>query len=183
MNPHVIYLRYVLRHKWFVFLQGLKLSVPIWQLILHDWDKFLPDEWTPYVASFYGPKYPKLADIGGDERNRALDSGHYKEAIREAFDFAWLLHQKRNRHHWQWWLLPGDDGGTKVIEMPPNHRAEMLADWSGAGLAQGKPNTREWYLKNRDKMILGPITRRWIEDRLGVAEKGKESTPVYEAIR
>lgn len=164
MNPHLSYFRYVVRHKWFVFLQGVKLSVPIWQLVIHDWDKFLPDEWFPYVMSFYGPQ-PRTT------------------ATKRAFDVAWLLHQHRNKHHWQFWLLPEDDGGTKIIEMPPNDRAEMLADWSGAGLAQGKPNTREWYLKHRDIIRLGPQTREWIEGRLGVAAKGMESTPVYETVR
>lgn len=170
MSAHWQYLRYVVRHKWFVLIAGLKLGVPLWQLLLHDWDKFLPDEWFPYVASFYGPKYPHLLDIHGDERNRALDSGHYKEKIGEAFDYAWLLHQKRNKHHHQWWLLPEDDGGTKTLWIPYNHLKEMLADWIGAGLAQGKPDTLAWYLKNRDKMRLHPRSREWLEDRLGVPQ-------------
>lgn len=55
MKRHFAYLKYVLRHKYFVFREGLKLGVPILSLILHDWDKFLPDEWFPYARTFYAP--------------------------------------------------------------------------------------------------------------------------------
>lgn len=45
---------------------------------------------------------------------------------------------------------------------------EMLADWQGAGRAQGHgDNTLGWYAKNRDKMLLHPETRAWIEQQIG----------------
>ncbi len=168
MKAQLLYGRYVFLHKLYVLLEGMKLGVPIVSLILHDWDKMLPDEWFPYVASFYGPKYPKILEIHGDQRNRVLDNGHYKEKVREAFDVAWLLHQHRNRHHWQFWCLLEDDGGVKCLEMPDRHRREMLADWMGAGRAQGKPDTQAWYIKNQFKMQLHPETRAWVEKQLGV---------------
>ena len=63
-------------------------------------------------------------------------------------------------------------GGLKVFEMPMPVRKEMLADWMGAGKAQGKVNQpaecASWYRANKDKMVLGPETRKWIEQRLGV---------------
>ena len=34
-----------------------------------------------------------------------------------SFDSAWLLHQKRNAHHWQYWVLLEDEGNTKALEM------------------------------------------------------------------
>lgn len=164
MRRHWQYLKYVLRHKWFVLLAGLKLGVPIWMLILHDWDKFLPDEWFPYANYFYLPD-------GTSRYEAAKDNGYYKPTTTDdaAFDFAWLLHQKRNKHHWQWWILPEDDGGMKVLPMPDVYRREMLADWRGAGKAQGyDDNTSEWYLANKDKMQLHPDTRKWIEVQLNI---------------
>lgn len=159
MIKHWLYLKYVLRHKWFVFLECMKLGVPLWIAVWHDWDKFLPDEWFPYVNFFHGKPKPPIRD----------ETGYYKptDTGDAAFDFAWLLHQKRNRHHWQWWVLPEDDGGTKVLEMSDVYRREMLADWRGAGRAQGTPNTYQWYHKNKEKMQMGPETRRWIENQLG----------------
>ncbi len=59
MNKHWQYLKYVVRHKWFVLGAGRKLGVPLHRLILHDWTKFLPREWFPYVNEFYGDRMVK----------------------------------------------------------------------------------------------------------------------------
>lgn len=160
MLKHLKYLRYVLLHKLYVYREGRKLGLGHVQLLVHDWQKFHPVEWFPYVETFYGDK----------EGPRRADGGYDPNALGEAFDRAWNHHQKRGPHHWQYYLLPLDDGGTKVLPMPDKYRREMLADWRGAGLALGKPNTRGWYEANRDNMILHSETREWIESRL--YEKG-----------
>jgi hypothetical protein len=54
---HLRYLSYVLRHKWWVLVAGLKVGAPLWRLLIHDWSKFTPAEWGPYVATFYGDRY------------------------------------------------------------------------------------------------------------------------------
>ena len=146
---HWKYLKYVMRHKWFVFQAGLKLNVPLWQLIIHDWDKFLTDEWMPYANCFY-------AEDGTNQYNQSDD-----------FTLAWNHHQKRNPHHWQYWLITWDHGGTECLPMPDKYRREMLADWMGAGRAiTGGDNTLEWYTSNRDKLKLHPDTQKWIDDQL-----------------
>lgn len=193
MRAYINYLKYVLRHKYFVFIECLKLGVPLWIAILHDWDKFMPDEFFPYVHTFYAPDGSK----------------QYKESVE--FAHAWMLHQHRNKHHWQYWLWVGVPSHNTAIEMrksdylmwdrgelqrvvrretvggerldlyppvdgdycagadpmPDLYRREMLADWRGAGLALGFPDTLGWYSKNRDKMVLHPETREWIEKELG----------------
>ncbi len=156
MIKHFKYLSYVLRHKWFVFIECYKMGM-LWLGIIHDWSKFLPSEWFPYVEHFHGKG--EGIKTGRDE------TGYYKptDTGDKAFDFAWLLHQKRNRHHWQWWILPEDDGGEIVMEMPVEYRLEMLCDWFGAGRAQGTPDVTAWYNKNKDKMRLHPNTRQSIE--------------------
>ncbi len=159
MKRHWQYFKYVVRHKWYVLLAGLKLSVPIWILIFHDWDKFLPDEFIPYARFFYGPDGSTWDRSNG---YKPTDTGD------PAFDYAWFLHQKRNKHHWQYWLLPEDDGGMKYIPMPDVYRREMLADWRGAGRALGFPDTAAWYKSNRDNMQLHPETRQWIENQLEI---------------
>lgn len=161
MARHWQYLKYVLRHKWFVLQAGRDLGVPLWQLLMHDWDKFLPDEWFPYANFFF--------DSQGNKINRRSKTGYYKptDTGDAAFDYAWLLHQKRNKHHWQWWVLPEDSGGVKLLPMPDVYRREMLADWRGAGRAQGTPDTLAWYIANKEKMQLHPETRAWIEIMLG----------------
>lgn len=156
MKAHLQYLSYVLRHKYFVLVECIRLGI-IWRGIIHDWTKFLPVEWFPYVSYFYGD--------GGDRESK----GQYKiDEAPAAFEQAWNHHQKANDHHWQYWVRFNDDGDIRCLPMPEACRREMLADWIGAGRALGKPNTRAWYLANEKKIRLHPETRKWIEGRLGI---------------
>ena len=162
---HIKYLVYLIRHKWYVGLECFKVNL-FWRGLIHDLSKFLPSEWLPYTNYFYGKKDSDIKK-GRDE------TGYYKptDTGDESFDFAWLLHQKRNRHHWQWWVLPEDDGGTKIIEMDYKYILEMVCDWVGAGKAQGffspendkYKETRKWYSKNRKNMQIGENTSKIIE--------------------
>lgn len=158
---HFQYLQYVLRHKWFVFWECLNLGVPLWIALLHDWDKFLPDEWFPYVNHFYGNG--KRGRVGADTGYiKADDLGDHP------FDHAVQLHCRRNKHHWEYWISKEDKLGNILRPMPDVFRREMLADWRGAGKAQGTTDNRAWYLKNRERVILHTETRAWIETQLGV---------------
>lgn len=153
MRKHWKYVKYLALHKWFVFLAGRKVGVSLWQLLIHDWSKLLPSEWLPYAIWFSGEPHKD-----GDEL---------------AFNRAWLLHQNRNPHHWQFWLLTYDRGDTEVLEMPDKYVREMVADWAGAGRAiTGKWEPGTWYLKNRDKMKLHPKTRAKVEFYLHYIEIG-----------
>lgn len=148
MNKHLQYGAYVLRHKYFVAVECFKAGL-IWRGLVHDLSKFLPQEWFPYVESFYG----------GYGKNQP-------DHVKQTFDRAWLHHQKCNDHHWQWWVLPKDEGSLKPLPMGRQALLEMLCDWKGAGAAQGNKGgwleVREWYEKNKDKMTLHPETRRTV---------------------
>ena len=151
MRKHANYLKYVLRHKLYVLQACFKEGL-FFRGAVHDLSKFLPSEWFPYTEHFYGNKNT------GDQR----------------FDFAWLLHQKRNDHHWQWWVLPKDGGGYKVLPMSDAARREMVCDWFGASRAQGHgglhgpKGVKAWYKKHKGKMLLHDETREWVERRLGL---------------
>ncbi len=149
MRAHWSYLKYLLRHKWYVLREGVRLGVPLYLLIIHDWSKFLPAEWSGYVHAFY--------DAGGGYRYHPSDQ----------FDAAWNHHQKHNKHHWQYWVLVMDDNVENVcLKLPEKYAREMLADWLGAGLANRNPDTLDWYLKHRDRIQLHAETQKWIEDKL-----------------
>lgn len=152
IKPHLQYLAYVLRHKWYVLVGGLRLGVPLWRLVIHDWTKFTPAEWKPYVDRFYGPKPPTLGATGY----------FHNIGDHEAFDLAWLHHWRNNPHHWQYWLSPPDFWPTP---MPETYIREMVADWYGAGMAQSKPDIVGWYAANKDKIDLHSETRE-IAERL-----------------
>lgn len=165
------YLRYLLRHKWYVAIECFKRGL-YWRGLMHDMSKFLPSEFIPYANHFFGQ---------GSDISRGRDkTGYYKptDTGDKAFDFAWFLHQKRNPHHWQWWILPEDkrDGKVldKVLEMKEPYLTEMICDWIGAGKAQGHfsppddplRETRDWWQANNHKMRLHPYTREKIEKLL-----------------
>lgn len=51
--------------------------------------------------------------------------------------------------------------------MPEKYLREMIADWIGAGRAQGHGDDVEgWYAKNKENMVLHPETRARLEDLL-----------------
>jgi len=138
------YLKKLLRHKWFVFLEARKLGIS-WLGIIHDLSKFLPSEFVSYTKKFYGKENKEL------------------------FMVAWNHHQKRNKHHWEYWLVTSwwTNPQTSCLPMPDKYRREMLADWIGAGITYGEPDTLKWYMMTKDNIILHPDTRGWIEGWLG----------------
>jgi hypothetical protein len=74
---HLAYLKSLLNHKYFVVLEGHRLGLSWWQLLWHDWSKFLPDEW------FSGVVYHR-------------DGTSHIDALKK--------HHQRNRHHPQYWV-------------------------------------------------------------------------------
>jgi hypothetical protein len=136
---------------------------------LHDLSKFLPCEWVPYTHYFYGnlPAWDDVKRVSCTYPYRKT-----KEGNSERFDLAWLHHQHCNPHHWQWWLLREDSGATVPQPMSEPFIKEMVVDWVGAGKAQGKPDTRQWYAKNSPKMVLHPETSKVVETLLAQLAEG-----------
>lgn len=152
---YIKYLWYVMKHKWYVFIECCKLGI-VWRGLVHDLHKFLPCEFIPYAKYFYGNK---------KRRNK---KGNYASPPtgESLFDYAWNHHQKHplGNHHWQYYVLINDQDGTYALEMPIRNVWEMYADWVGAGRAiTGKDNTPEWYAENKHNMMLHKNTRDRIE--------------------
>lgn len=158
MKKYFKYFWYVLKHKWFVFLECRKSGI-FWLGIIHDWSKFRPSEFIPYARHFYGQDR-----IGQVEKEKVEGYDKSRDVEDEDFNKAWLYHIHRNKHHWQYWVLIQDENEDMVLEMPLRYRNELLADWVGAGKAiTGKDNIKEWYLKHADKFRFAPTTRDRIE--------------------
>lgn len=140
---------YLLLHKWFVLLAGLRLGVPLWQLLSHDWSKWRCHEWRPYVTHFYD---------GGAWRDRTI-------ALAEV-TAAQQMHVIANPHHWQYW---------RGREMPQRYVREMLADWEGAYRTKRIPRVARWlgeppplpppawYATHCGALHLHPHTRAMVE--------------------
>jgi hypothetical protein len=170
-NKHLRYLAYMLLHKWFVFLECKKQGI-IWRGIVHDLSKFRPSEWIPYCNYFYG-NLPSRKDFTITEWWEY--NGLTKEEVKPMYDKAWLYHQHRNPHHWQYWLLMKDNPDQQKpipLPMPDVFMKEMLADWRGAGKAiHDYDDTKDFYLKNREWMILHENVKDYIEMELELWRK------------
>lgn len=158
------YLKYVNAHRWYVMLACFKEGL-IWQGLVHDLSKYLPSEFIPYAEFFY--------DKNGEKKQRRDKSGYYKpeETNDEKFEYAWLYHQNRNRHHWQYWGLSTCDGNIKCYSIPEKYIVEMICDWRGAGRAQGVKrwwDVTDWYKVNIDKMHFSKSTIVKLEYFIGI---------------
>ena len=122
-------------------------------IVSHDLSKYAPDEYTPYDNYFYGEK-SSTATI--------------------AFNRAWLMHIHRNPHHWQYWVLIGDDAkeGTICIEMPHECIIEMICDWWSFSWIKGDLfEIFAWYKNNKSHIKLHSNTRWIVEEILGRMHK------------
>jgi hypothetical protein len=154
-------LRYILRHKKYVLLALWRIGGwrTLWTGITHDLSKFSSAEWHGYANWFFGPNGIKLRSVPGNMPTITvcLDQAH--QETKQASYYAWNHHQKCNKHHWDYWVMT--DG--VILEMPDRYITEMVCDWWGAGMAQGKNDLEEWYQANKDKMALLPETQERVE--------------------
>lgn len=118
----------------------------------HDESKMTDEEYEAYDDYFYGKE-------GKDEDDIAV--------IDSAFDYAWLHHIHNNPHHWQYWVLIGDDDGAKALEMPEHFVYEMIADWWSFSWRSGNhKEIFDGYDAHSEKMILHEKTRKLVEEIL-----------------
>lgn len=162
------YLKYLFRHKWFVFVECIKMKL-YWQGIVHDLSKFNWDELKPYTDYFYGDRQKMNSDEfwQGQHKYGCFEASPFGHTHEEKFKIAWLKHQHRNPHHWQFWVGIMDSGNEFIIPMPEKYYKEMICDWIGAGKAiTGKDNMGEWYNKNKQNIKLHPETQYFVEEYL-----------------
>lgn len=173
MKKHWQYLKYVLRHKYYValFLLDQQFTLGnLYRAIVHDLSKFRPSEWNPYANFFYGQNAGKKPEEIANLERISFNLGiprKSRDEERAEFNTAWLHHQKRNKHHWQYWMMTFDHGGTICLPMPEKYIQEMIADWHSAGFCiTGKHEYKEWYRKQQNKIQFHPETRKRVDSLL-----------------
>lgn len=141
MRRHWSYLKYVLRHKWFVWQASRKIGASPWLAVIHDASKFRRSEWTPYACTFYKPD----------------GSNQYDET--PAFNLAWLLHQHRNPHHWQHWILRMDN-------LSPVYLIQDDGDWEGHTRIHHAPSGVDAAIPNSDLHSNNPVSDHMVREML-----------------
>lgn len=134
----------LLKHKWYVFLAGRFVGVPLWWLIVHDWSKFMPSEFFVYSRWKYG-----------DATNKDWSTG-------------WLHHLHCSPHHPEHWILswhgePSFYEGigesiakyVSILPMPEIYVHEMVADMMATSKeVSGSYDIAMWLNENGSKMRL-----------------------------
>jgi hypothetical protein len=151
LSHYWYYFKYIVEHKWNVFIEACKEGIPI-HGILHDLSKFLPSEFFPYARFFF-------------KKDRV---NNYKQSDEKDMDFlnGWIFHQKRNRHHWNYWVSVTRREEIDPIPMPKKYVRQMIVDWRGMSRKFGG-TAKEYYEKNKGNMILHKETIEMIEKLLG----------------
>lgn len=121
------------------------------QMENHDASKQESDEYNAYCNYFYPYK--------GFEKDQA------------AFDLAWLLHQHRNPHHHQFWVLIRDEGEKQPLDMPICYILEMLCDWHSFTLRDPESTAYKWWNEHRHEMVLSDNTIKIIEDLIDLLKE------------
>lgn len=145
-------LKHILKHKWFVMIECFKVGL-FWHGITHDMSKLLPSEFVGYAENFFGDKL----DLACMARlkynctcNEELPTGSLPE---DKFAKAWILHQHRNPHHWEYWV----NAKGKAVPMPLKNVRQMVCDWNAMSRQFGG-TALEFFNKNCHKMKLHGIT-------------------------
>lgn len=123
------HLALVSRHKWEVFKLCCLAGIP-WRGFIHDLSKFSPIEFWESVKYYNGHRSPLAV-------SREVN-GYSK---------AWLHHQGRNKHHWEYWIdgYVTKEGYGCVI--PFKFACEMVCDMIAASKVY----------KGKDYTLLAPL--------------------------
>lgn len=163
----VIYIRHlwiIIAHKYYVMIECFRVGIPILG-ILHDWTKILPIEFFPQAMH------------GRGELNRNRDkTGYYRPWFGiEKVDRSLHHHVTNNKHHWQYWIMNVDSNNVEPIRIPEKYLREMVCDWIGTNKVRGHVDYMErcrvWYLANRSKLVMHPVSSKYIRDYFGIGEK------------
>ncbi|MBY6036683.1 hypothetical protein KUV80_08465 [Fictibacillus nanhaiensis] len=141
MKVYWKYFLYILDHKLNVLVECWKEGLYI-QGITHDLSKFSPVEFFPYAQKFFSDK---------TEDNELQ------------WQYAWLHHQHKNKHHWNYWVV--NQMTREAVPMPKKYVIEMICDYRSLSRKWGKKRTDQ-SLSNRllqnlltEKVILHPETK------------------------
>lgn len=144
MNKYLENLKYVVRHKFYVGIECVKMGM-FWHALTHDLSKFLPSEFIPYANNFHSGPWKK-----------------HRKINRRAMAEAWLHHKNRNKHHWDYWV----NSNGKAIPMPEKYVKQLIVDWRGMGRQKGFDSAISYYAKTKYRMVVHKETTKLIHKYL-----------------
>lgn len=154
------------RHK--VISHCFRAGIP-WRGLMHDLSKYTPTEFWEGAEHWTGVRSPN--EKAREENGCSL---------------AWLHHQGRNRHHFEYWFDYSHVARQRVpIKMPFVFVLEMFCDRVAASkIYQGTRYTDrhplDYFLRSKATRVIHPETSQLLESWLiMLSEKGEKETFSY----
>ena len=169
---HMLYIKEhfmtITRHRHLVIKHCKKCGI-LWQGLRHDLSKYSPTEFWEGIH-FYKPD--KSPNVGARESN--------------GYSRAWLHHQGRNKHHFEYWLDYNPVSRKKEpVRMPVRYVVEMFCDriaaskiYFGKDYDDSKPLM--YFYKGKGKIFMHPQTAALLERLLKKLEAdGEDNAFLY----
>ncbi len=152
----------ITKHRHMVIRHCAKCGI-LWQGLRHDLSKYTPTEFLQGAKYFIGTRSPNEG-----------------ERSEKGYSLAWIHHQGRNKHHFEYWK--DYNPKTKLIEpvkMPYRYVIEMFCDRVAASkIYQGKnysdKHPIEYFMRSKSTRAIHPDTSDELELLLTMlSEKGE----------
>ena len=164
----ISHFRTITKHRHMVIKHCFKAGIGF-QGLFHDLSKYTPTEFLVGAKYYKGYKSPN--DV---------------ERMEKGYSSAWLHHQGRNKHHFEYWR--DYDVNTHLmapVKMPLKYVKEMFCDRLAASKVYMKDkytdsHPLEYFRAGKAKAMAHPETMAILESWLVMlAEKGEEETFKY----
>lgn len=158
----------ITRHRHQVIKHCYRCGI-LWQGLRHDLSKYTPTEFLEGIRYYRPDKSP---NVGARETN--------------GYSRAWLHHQGRNRHHFEYWVDYNSQTRVKEpVQMPIRYVVEMFCDRVAASKIyydkdydDSKPIM--YFYKGKGRRFMHPRTSALLEKLLVMLEKeGEDKTFDY----
>ncbi len=154
----------ITRHRHKVIQHCFKCGI-LWQGLRHDLSKYSPTEFLRGAKYFQGDRSPNEGE--------RKEYGH---------SLAWIHHQGRNKHHFEYWKdYSPETRMMSPVKMPYRYVAEMFCDRVAASKIYQGENYKnshpiEYFLRAKGKRIIHPATSDELELLLKMLEdKGEKA--------
>ncbi len=158
----------ITRHRHLVIKHCYKCGI-LWQGLRHDLSKYSPTEFLEGIRYYRPDRSPNVG---------ARDANGYSR--------AWMHHQGRNRHHFEYWIdYNSKSKKREPVPMPVRYVVEMFCDRIAAskiyfGNEYDDSKTYMYFEKGKGKHYMHPRTASMLKKLLIMLEKdGEEKTFAY----
>lgn len=148
------YFKRLLLHKWYVFILCFKQGL-VWRGIIHDYDKFYPCNFKAFAECAFG----EIAKTISKKDSRWIPEDR-------KLLMPILNHVHRWDHHWQSWMMFGDEGDGQLVDMSREAIIEMICDWEAARRAHKSAKTTLQWFREHGKLFISDNTKLLIEEIL-----------------